>query len=78
MEYGAAFITDVGFCGAYGGVIGMDIETSLKRLITSIPERYNVAAIEKVEINGVRILINTKTGSAQSIKRIQYFTHISE
>ena len=78
LEYGAAYITDVGFCGAYNSIIGMDIESSLKRLITSMPERYNVAAIEKAEVNGVRILINAKTGLAQNIKRIQYFTHISE
>mgnify|MGYP002858242538 CR=1 FL=1 len=37
---GMAYITDAGFCGAKDGVIGMDYNTSLKRLSTSLPERY--------------------------------------
>ena len=65
---GMAYITDAGFCGAVDSVIGMDYETSLKRLSTSLPERYEISNGSLVQINGVEVIIN-KT-SATSIKRI--------
>ena len=75
---GAAYITDVGYCGAYHSIIGMDINNSIKRLITGIPERYDVAPIDKAELNGVKLLINVETGRAEKIERIKYINEISE
>ena len=40
---GMAYITDAGFCGSADSVIGMEYSTSLKRLSTSLPERYEIA-----------------------------------
>ena len=65
---GMAYITDVGFCGATDSVIGMEYLTSLKRLSTSLPERYEVAQSKTSQINGVEVLINGT--SATQIKRI--------
>ncbi len=65
-----AYITDVGFCGVKESVIGMDYKTSLKRFTTQLPERYEVAEENDVEINAVEIEIDKKTGYAVSIKRI--------
>lgn len=65
---GMAYITDAGFCGAYDSVIGMEYTTSLKRLSTSLPERYEIANTDTAQINGVEVLIN-KT-KAVSVKRI--------
>ena len=65
---GMAYITDAGFCGSPDGVIGMEYSTSLKRLLTSLPERYEVAQGNQSQINGVEVLID-KTGVTQ-IKRI--------
>lgn len=65
---GMAYITDAGFCGAKESVIGMEFATSLKRLSTSLPERYEIAETPIAQINGVEVLIN-RTCVAQ-IKRI--------
>ena len=78
LKKGCAYITDVGFCGASEGVIGMDCESSFKRLSTGLPERFDVAKKGKTELNAVKILINKQTGRAQSIKRIKYLKDYSE
>lgn len=64
------YITDAGFCGAVESVIGMDYKTSLTRFITGIPERYEVAEGNEVQINAVEIDIDVITGCARAIKRI--------
>lgn len=68
---GMAYITDVGFCGSSDGVIGMEYATSLKRLSTSLPERYEIAQNGISQINGVEILIDGT--SATQIKRINIY-----
>lgn len=67
---GMAYITDAGFCGSCDGVIGMEFSTSLKRLFTSLPERYEVAQGKHTQINGVEVLFD-KTKATQ-IKRIDF------
>ncbi len=64
------YITDAGFCGAESGVIGMDYNTSLKRFLTGLPERYEVAESEKSVVNAVEVEINPQTGYAVAIKRV--------
>lgn len=64
------YITDAGFCGAVDGVIGMDYKTSLNRFLTAIPERYDVAAGDEVQINAVEVEIEKDTGYAVAIRRV--------
>lgn len=64
-----AYITDVGFCGVSDSVIGMDYKTSLKRLSTGLPERYEIPASKVVQINAVEVLLDAKTGKSLDIKR---------
>lgn len=65
-----AYISDVGFCGSYKSVIGMEYESSLKRLVSSIPERFDVAVDEIRQINAVCIEFDFEGGFAQKIERI--------
>ena len=67
---GLAYITDAGFCGVEDSVIGMEFATSLRRLSTSLPERYEIAQSSVAQINGVEVLID-RTMSTQ-IKRINF------
>lgn len=69
-----AYITDVGFTGSYESVIGMDFESSIKRLVTSIPERFDVAESEKLQINAVKITFNKENNLPVEIKRINFLT----
>lgn len=64
------YISDAGFCGTVDGVIGMEYQTSLNRFLTSIPERYEVADGNIVQISAVEVEIDTDTGYAVAIKRI--------
>ncbi|MGM9993953.1 MAG: TIGR00282 family metallophosphoesterase [Candidatus Avigastranaerophilus sp.] len=72
------YITDAGFCGDSEGVIGMEYETSVKRLLTSIPERLEVAASGKNQINGVIVTVDVLTGKTEAIKRINVQMNVSE
>ena len=65
---GMAYITDAGFCGSADSIIGMDYQTSLKRLSTLLPERYEIADTYPAQINAVEISIID--GKATEIKRI--------
>ncbi len=64
-----AYITDAGFCGCADSVIGMEYSTSLNRFTTVIPERYEVADGNVVQINAVEVEINRISGHAVAIKR---------
>ena len=65
-----AYITDAGFCGAENGVIGMEYTTSLTRMTTCLPERFEVAQDNVALLNAVEFTIDTFTGKATEIKRI--------
>lgn len=67
---GTGYITDAGFCGTYDSVIGMEYQTSLNRFTTVVPERYEVADGNVVQINAVEVEINKNSGHAVAIKRI--------
>lgn len=64
------YITDVGFCGSVQSVIGMEYSTSLNRFTTVIPERYEVADGNVVQVNAVEIEINPSNGHTVAIRRI--------
>ncbi len=65
---GMAYITDAGFCGSINSVIGMDYETSIKRFLTALPVRYEVASADEIQVNAVEVVFDA--GFAVSIKRI--------
>ena len=73
---GMAYTTDAGFCGAVDSVIGMEFETSLRRLSTSLPERYEIAESPIAQINGVEIFIDR--AKSTHIKRINVTVNNNE
>ncbi len=66
---GTAYITDIGMTGPVNSVIGMDIEASVKRFVTSLPERYKLAEGECI-LSGCILEINDENCRAISIERI--------
>jgi metallophosphoesterase (TIGR00282 family) len=70
LPQGSAYITDVGMSGPLDSVIGRRKEDVLQRFLTNIPTRFEVAS-ENVQLQGVVIEIEEKTGKAKSILRIQ-------
>ena len=69
MPNGTAYITDLGMTGPIESVIGMNIESSVKRFETSLPERYKVADGES-KLNGCIFEIDDVTNKATKIERI--------
>lgn len=69
LEGGTAYVTDVGMVGPRDGVIGMDREAVLKRFLTGVPHRFEVAS-GPVTFNSVLITIDRLTGRATAIQRI--------
>ena len=66
---GTAYITDIGMTGPKNSVIGMDVEASVKRFVTSLPERYKLAEGSCI-LNGCIIEINDENCRAVSVERV--------
>lgn len=69
MPNGTAYITDIGMTGPKESVIGMNKEASIKRFVTSLPERYKIAEGE-AKLNGCIFEINEDNCRVTNIKRI--------
>lgn len=68
-ENGMAYITDIGMTGPINSVIGMDKKASIKRFVTTLPEKYKIAEGE-CKFNSCLFEINDETGRTDSIRRI--------
>ncbi len=64
-----AYISDLGMTGPINSVIGMDINASIKRFLTSLPERYKLAD-GPCMLNGCVVEINDDNCQVLSINRI--------
>jgi calcineurin-like phosphoesterase len=70
LDEGTAYITDVGMTGPLDSVIGIRKQVALERLLTQIPWKFDVAT-EEIELQGVVIEVDSKTGKSQNIQRIK-------
>ena len=69
LERGTAYITDIGMTGPVSSVIGMDKDASIKRFVTSLPERYKLAE-GKCMVNACVFEIDDETCRVKSIERL--------
>ncbi len=69
LEQGTGYITDIGMTGPKKSVIGMDVQASLKRFETSLPERYKIAE-GKAKFNSCLFEIDDNTNKVKRIERI--------
>ncbi|MDA8352741.1 MAG: TIGR00282 family metallophosphoesterase [Firmicutes bacterium] len=67
---GTAYLTDVGMVGPYDGILGMDKDLIVKRFLTQLPVRFEVAT-GKVQLNAVLLDLDPATGMASDIRRIR-------
>ena len=68
---GMGYITDIGMTGPKNSVIGMEVKASIKRFLTSLPEKYKLAEGQSV-LNGCVFEINDEDGRTVNIYRINY------
>ncbi|MCK4648515.1 TIGR00282 family metallophosphoesterase [bacterium] len=70
LPKGTSYITDIGMVGSLDSVIGVKKELALKRFLSQIPIRFEVEK-KNIYLQGVVISIDSKTGKAKKIERIQ-------
>ncbi|HUX10180.1 MAG TPA: TIGR00282 family metallophosphoesterase [Terriglobia bacterium] len=69
MPGGTAYITDLGMTGPYESVIGIDKDTAIRKFLSQLPERFEVAK-GAVRLCGVLVVADVETGRAISIERV--------
>jgi metallophosphoesterase (TIGR00282 family) len=70
LEKGTAFITDTGMTGPVDSVIGVEKDLVIKRFLTQMPIRFEVAK-KQLEFQGIIITIDSTDGRAIKIERIK-------
>jgi 2',3'-cyclic-nucleotide 2'-phosphodiesterase len=70
LPEGTGYITDLGMTGPYRSVIGMRIDTTLRRFLTLRHESYKKAR-DDVRLAGALFDIDPGTGRARSVLRIR-------
>lgn len=70
-QNGTGYITDLGMTGPKQSVIGMDVKVSIKRFVTSLPERYKLAEGEAI-LNGCVFELDDENLKTKNIYRIKY------
>jgi metallophosphoesterase (TIGR00282 family) len=70
LPKGTAFITDVGMTGPINSVIGIKKDIILRKFLTYMPARFETAKGKSL-LSAVVIDIDTKSGNARNIERLQ-------
>ncbi len=66
------YITDVGMCGVYESVLGVDKDIIIKKFRTNLPARFDSAEGE-CSINGCIFAVDENTGRCTDVERITLF-----
>lgn len=69
LPKGTAYISDTGLCGSLNSAIGAKTECALKRFLTQLPAKLEVAEERPFVVSGVFIRLD-KNGKAEGIKRV--------
>jgi metallophosphoesterase (TIGR00282 family) len=67
LPRGSAFVCDIGMCGDYESVLGMDTAEPLNRFLTKIPRGRFEPALGPATISGLAVEIDDSTGLARRV-----------
>jgi hypothetical protein len=67
---GTAFITDVGMCGPFDSIIGIERELVIEGFLSQLPRKFEVAEANVV-LQGVVVSVDEKSGRARDIRRLR-------
>ena len=70
MEKGTAYQTDLGMCGDYNSVIGMNRDNSLKKFFKDPSVRQHFPALGEGTISGLIVTADDSTGLAKKVQPI--------
>lgn len=71
LSGGTAYMSDVGMCGNYNSVLGMDTEEPINRFITKIPRGRFEPMLGKATLSGLAVEIDDATGRAVRLKAVR-------
>ncbi len=69
LKKGTAFQTDIGMCGDYDSVIGMNKENSLSRFLKDKEAKEHFPASGEASLSGIFIETDNETGLATKVER---------
>ena len=69
LPKGTAYLSDAGFTGPHDSVLGREVEPIIKRFLTQMPQRFEVAS-GRILLQGAVVDIDEVTGLARSIVRV--------
>ena len=70
MEKGTAYQTDIGMCGDYNSVIGMNRDNSLKKFLRDSSASKHYPALGEATISGLMVQADDETGLAKKVEPI--------
>ena len=70
LENGTAYQTDIGMCGDYNSVIGMNKENSLKKFLKEKNVTNHFPAEGEGTLSGIIVDANDETGLAKKVTRV--------
>ena len=70
LEKGTAYQTDIGMCGDYNSVIGMNKENSLKKFFKDKSAVQHFPSAGEGSLSGVIVVADKETGLAKNVSRI--------
>ena len=70
LPHGTGYVSDLGMCGADGGILGMDTKTVLDRYLSGIPTRF-LPADGNYYADAVIFSVDEKTKTALSVERVR-------
>ena len=78
LAKGTAYMTDLGMCGDYNSVIGMDKSEPLHRFVTKIPSGRMTPATGDATLCGFFVETDDKTGLAKRAEAIRVGGRLKE
>ena len=72
LEKGTAFQTDIGMCGDYNSVIGMDKKNSILKFLKDKNAKAHFPSEGKASLSGIIVEGDNGTGLAKSVKRFLF------
>ena len=70
LEKGTAYQTDIGMCGDYNSVIGMNKENSIKRFFKDKDALKHFPSIGEGTLSGIIVEADKETGLAKKVSRV--------
>ena len=68
-QTGTGYISDIGMTGPKNSVIGMEVSASIKRLETTLPERYKLADGPCI-LNGCIFEVDDENLKTKNVRRV--------